>query len=364
VPRRRLTRFLVAIMALALGWVGWVMTRFDPFGRAAAAYDRHDYRSALKAAQNHLNWFPSDRRASLVAARCQTRLRRAAEAEECYRRADPLDLEDAQQRALGLLSLNDPVAATAVFEEILARWPRDALALKRLAAVRMGRQQWRDVLKLADRLATIPSEEVAGHTMAAIGHHELKHPELAVIAGQRVLALDPDLQRMPLPRPLFVNNLALDLIALGRTDEARQQLMRALESSRDAGLMELLGLTYFQQGATADAERCWREAENWDPDNADVCLDLGRLALSRKRWDEAVEFLKRAADRSTNAVEPLYNLSQVYRMRGDNETAEHYRRLSESRRQSRPRAAGGTGTEPDPKEKRDRRAADAAEPAP
>ena len=29
------------------------------------------------------------------------------------------------------------------------------------------------------------------------------------------------------------------------------------------------------------------KAERWDPNNADVCLDLGRLAMSRRRWDEA-----------------------------------------------------------------------------
>ena len=104
-----------------------------------------------------------------------------------------------------------------------------------------------------------------------------------------MLELDHDLKRMPLPRTLFWNNLALDLIAVGRTDEARRYLTRALAHSQDAGLMELLGLTYSQQGAIDEAERCWRQAESWDPDNADVCLDLGRLALSRNRWGEAVE---------------------------------------------------------------------------
>jgi len=358
------TGLFAAVVAFALGSAAWFMARFDSLGRAAAAYERHQYRSALKAARDHLKWFPGDGRSSLMAARCLTRLGRAAEAEECYQRAAPLGLDDAQERAFGLLSLNNPVAATAVYEEILSRWPRDVLALKRLAAVRMGRRQWRDVLKLADRLATIPSEEVASQTMAGIGHHELKHPEQAVIAGLRVLELDRELKRMPLPPSLFFNNLALDLIALGRTDEARLHLIRAMGSSRDAGLMELLGLTYFQQGATAEAECCWRQAESWDPNNADVCLDLGRLAMSRKRWDEAVEFFQRAADRSTDAVEPLYNLSQVYRLRGDAAAAEHYRRLAAERRQSRPGAARGVGADLDPKGGGDGHRAGAPEPAP
>ena len=121
--------------------------------------------------------------------------------------------------------------------------------------------------------------------------------------------------------------------------------------------MELLGTTYSQQGSTDQAERCWRQAERWDPNNADVCLDLGRLAMSRRHWDEAVDFLKRAADRSPEAVEPLYNLSQVYRMLGNHDEAERYRRLADQRRKSQPPRRGGMGEDADPGDPTDRRAA-------
>src|SRR5262249_96959 len=151
----------------------------------------------------------------------------------------------------------------------------------------MGQKRWPAVLGLAERLLVIPAEEVAGRTLSGIAHHESKHHVQAVDAGRRVLALDPELKRMPLPPTLFWNNLALDLMALGRPTEARGFLERALAGSEDAGLMELLGLTYSQEGSTDQAEQCWRRAERWDPDNADVCLDLGRLALSRRRWGEA-----------------------------------------------------------------------------
>ena len=53
-----------------------------------------------------------------------------------------------------------------------------------------------------------------------------------------------------------------------------------------------------------------------------------------------MDFLKRAADRSTEAVEPLYSLSQAYRMLGNRTEAERYRRLADERRRrtSRDRA--------------------------
>jgi len=352
---------LAVVVTLAIA--AWLGTRFDLLGRAGLAYDRHQYRTALRAAQDHLRLFPNDRRAALMAARCLTRLGRAREAEEQYRRAGLLEPEDLQDRAYGLVQAGDPEGSARLYEQLLGRRPDDARALKRLAAVRMGQRRWPAVLDLADRLIVIPAEAVAGWTLAAIAHHELKHSDQAIAAGRRVIGLDPELKRMPLPRVLFWNNLALDLIALGQTAAARGYLEHALAESQDAGLMELLGLTYSQEGSTEQAERCWRQAERWDPDNADVCLDLGRLALSRQRWGEAVGFLKRAADRSPEAVEPLYNLSQAHRMLGDFDEADRYRRLADHRRGSLPPRRGmGADVAPAPAATPDRPATARPEP--
>ncbi len=183
----------------------------------------------------------------------------------------------------------------------------------------MGRKEWRATLELADRLIAIPSEEVAGQTLAAIAHHESKHYEQAVDAGRRILALDPELKRMPLPRTLFWTNLALDLMAMGRAEEARAYLESALAGSEDAGLMELLGLAYSHLGSTDEAERCWRQAERRDPDNADVCLDLGRLAMSRRqlgRGDRLLQAGGRAVGRRGRAaLQPEPGVSDAGRPR-------------------------------------------------
>jgi tetratricopeptide (TPR) repeat protein len=332
----------VVLLALLMA-AGWIATRFDPLGRARDDYGRRRHAAALKAALGHLRWFPGDSSAALMAARCLTRLGRPVEAEAYYRRAGSLGPEDLHARAFGLVQAGDAERAAQAYEELLAKHPDDILALKRLAAVRMGRKDWRATLALADRLRAIPSGEVAGLTLSAIAHHELKHYTQAVEAARNVVELDPDLAAMPLPRPLFWNNLALDLLAIGRAEEARAFIERALVHSDDAGLMELLGLSYSHLGLVDQAERCWREAERRDPDNADVCLDLGRLAMARHRWGEAVEMLTRAATRSRDSVEPLYSLSQAYRMLGDRAEAERYRRLADERRRAQPPRGGGMG---------------------
>ena len=130
-----------------------------------------------------------------------------------------------QTRAVGLLQSDLPWQAIVVYEDILVQWPDNALALKRSAAVRMGMKQWRKVLELAARLVAIAGEEVAGRTLEGIAHHELKQYAQAVSASSRVLDLDPELKTMLLPRTLFWNNLALDLMALGRTDEVAGELV-------------------------------------------------------------------------------------------------------------------------------------------
>ena len=323
---------IVAVALVAFTFALWLATRFDPLGRANAAFEKHQYRAALRLAENHLRFFSGDSKASLMAARCLTRLKQPVEAEEFYRRAGVIEIDDMQSRAESLVRAQEPRRAIEVYVEILRRRPGDIPSMKRLAFLRLGLKQWREVLKLTDQLVTIPSEEIAALTMAGIAYHETNEFERASISAKRVLELDPELKRLPLPKTLFWKNLARNLLDSGRADEARIYLSRALVETQDAGLMELLALAYFHQGATEEAERCWRQAIAWDPDSALACLFLGQMALTRRQWAQAADLLKRAADRSTSGVAPLYNLSLAYRMLGKLEDANRYQHLAEQRR--------------------------------
>src|SRR5262249_9554761 len=149
---------------------------FDPLGRARRAYDARDYRTALRAAGDHLKRWPGDHRASLMAARCLTRLGQGQQAEEYYRRCGPLGLDDMQDRAYGLVLMGQPEQAAEIYYDLIQRWPENVLALKRMAAVLMELKQWKPALLLSERLIRIPEGEVAGHTLAGIGFHVSKHP--------------------------------------------------------------------------------------------------------------------------------------------------------------------------------------------
>jgi tetratricopeptide (TPR) repeat protein len=205
------------ISVIVLAFALWSLWLFDSLGQAKAAYAKGDYRTALRAAQQLLKRKPDDQGAALLAARCLSKLGFHIQAEEQYRLAGALatGLADLHERAVGMARSDRPARAVELYQEILARQPDDALALKRLAAVYMSAKLWRLVVPLADRLITVPGGEVAGQTLAAIAHHELKHYAQAASASERVLAVDPDLKAMPLPPTLFWNNLALDLVAMG-----------------------------------------------------------------------------------------------------------------------------------------------------
>ena len=315
-PRRRLRRWLFIVSLLAsVGAAGWASTVFDPFGTAGQSYRRGQFAAALKAAEAYLLRRPGDRSASLMAARCATRFGQRLRAEEHYRQARPLDRDDLRDQALGLVFLHAPNRAIETYRELLARYPDDAQGLKSLAALYMDRKQFAAAGELGERLLRVGGEEVSGRTLLGIAHHVLKEYEEASEQFERIVQLDPTLATMPLPRALFWDHLAIDLMAQGRVGEARAYLTRASERDEDARLVELLGLAYHREGATADAERCWRKALELDPHNGDALLSLGRLAIAG-RPAEAVALLEKAAEVSPGSIEVQHNLGLAYRLVG------------------------------------------------
>ena len=78
----------------------------------------------------------------------------------------------------------------------------------------------------------IPAGAVIGHTLAGVVHHNTGESERAVAAFGRVLELDPELEQMPLrPRSMFWAEFGLNLILIGRPDEAQRHLHRALREA-------------------------------------------------------------------------------------------------------------------------------------
>jgi tetratricopeptide (TPR) repeat protein len=314
-PRRwaaLLGRLLLLIGLLAL--TGWNVTRSNGLDQARQAYARGDLVSCLQRTLAHLSRRPWSREAALLAARCLSRLDFPDSAESYYHRAGPRSLDDLQIRAFGLVRGNHRQQAIQAYEEILARWPDNITALRRLAAVQLSENNVPQLETLADRLIQSPGGAAIGYTLQGVVAHNDRNYERAVSAFEHVLALDPELRVMPLPRSLFWGNLADDLIKIGRVDDVRDHLTKALASTPDAQLMNTLGQAHYLGGSFDEADRCFRQAADWEPTSYLPWLNLGKIDLQRHRFEAAKTHLETALKLMPRQADILYALVTVYRL--------------------------------------------------
>lgn len=308
--------WLLGLLALT----AWNVTRSVALTEAQRAYARGDLVGGLQHALDHLGRRPWSRHATLLAARCLSRLDFADEAETYYRSAGRLSLQDQHVRAYGLVRSRDPDRAIPAYREILRVAPDDVTAMRRLAAVLLARNDRAQLLDLADRLSRLPAGEVIGAMLRGTVHHNDRNPQRAVESFERVLRLDPGLRQMPAARPLFWKQLAEDLVACGRLEDAGRYLEQALALGPDAGLLDRLGHIHFLRRDFPEAERCFRQASESDPDDYSPHLNLARLAIHRGRRDEALRELHRARLLAPRQYRVLYSLALLYRQLG--QTAE------------------------------------------
>lgn len=73
-----------------------------------------------------------------------------------------------------------------------------------------------------------------------------------------------------------------------------------------------LGVVYWRQGDTAAAEREWAEALRLNPQNAIVLNNLGLLCAKEKRYEDAIQYFRRAIQLKPNYTDPHLNLGTLY----------------------------------------------------
>jgi tetratricopeptide (TPR) repeat protein len=306
---------LVPPLAL-LALTGWNLTRSDGLEEARGAYARGDLATSLSRSLDHLDRRPWSREAALMAARSLSRLDFADLAEPYYRRAGALALEDLQVRAYGLVRANRRAQAIEAYEAILARWPENLTALRRLAAVQLTEKNQPQLQGLADRLIAAPGGATIGYTLRGTEAYNDANHEQVVLSFERVLALDPELKAMPLPHPLFWSNLADSLMKLGRFDDVKKHLTGYLAAHPDASLMMKLGRAHHLSGEFDEAERCFRQAAEWDPEDFTPWFQLGKLELQRQRPAAALAHLEAASRRNPRQADVLFALASAYRLLG------------------------------------------------
>jgi tetratricopeptide (TPR) repeat protein len=314
---------VVAALALV---TAWNVTRSKSLSAAQAAAVKGDRADCLRHALEHLDHQPWSGEAALLAARSLSQLDFAEKAEPYYQRAGRLSLDDLQLRAYGLFRANKIDDAVRVYEEILERWPNNVTALRRLSAVQLARNDNDALMALADRLIRLPEGKAVGETLLGVVQHNNKNSEAAAAAFEAVLADDPKLQSMPLPRRMFWTFLANDLLSNGRNADACRYLARAVGEMADAGLVDFLGHAYELNGNLEEAEGCWRKALEMDPRTVAAILNLGKLAKQRKQYQQGLDYFLRAEELAPRNYEVAYQLALTYQLMGQSANAARYRK--------------------------------------
>jgi len=372
--RRNWFRKVLIWSAFLTGLTGlsaWNATRSEALGEARISEERGDFVTALRQSLDHLDRRPWSREAGRLAARCLSRLDFPDKAEPFYRGAGGLTLDDLHYRAYGFVRANLREKAVQAYREILARHPDDVSALRAEGGVLLSQSRWDEAREVASRLARMParpvqvaspaviaghwtlkpdliaSPPVLGYTLEGVVYHDLPDSHIqAVRAFERVLELDPGLRSMPLPRPLFWSHLCTDLFALGRSADVIRYLTKSQETRDDPGLSIQLGQAHVLQSSPDEAERCFRQALERDPDSFAAWLNLGRLELQRRRPNEAIAPLEQAARLRPGSYEVNYSLSLAYRQLRRGDEAKRYQEKADKLRTEPKR--GGMGAPPSP----------------
>lgn len=344
-PRFNGPIFFGSILSILAVITAWNVTRSSELEEARRAYNRADLAGCLQHALDHLERRPWSLDATLLAARCLSRLDYSEQAEPYFRRAGSLSLNDRQIRAYGLARGPHPDLAIPAYREILRIAPANVTAMRRLAAVLLAHNDKEQLLELSERLAQVPGGEVIGAMLRGTVYHNDRNPQLAVAAFERVLQLDPELREMPVARGLFWQQLADDLVECGRIEDAGRYLNRALDAGPDPELTNLLGSTYFLRGDLDGAESCFRRAAESGPTLFGPHLNLAKVAIQRQRRDEALRELSRARSLAPRQYGVLYSLALLYRQLGQSAEADRVQQEIKEMRE----AAATSPREPSPR---------------
>jgi len=253
-----------------------------------------------------------DARVADRAARLAMFGRRWPEAEQAARRwveLDPASLEghEALARTLLMQGKNDASAKAHVALVDLSDGADDARrgeTLKELIATLLGEEPTRAGIVI-DALADAYPDEAEAHlgtARLALGSNDR---EAALKAVETALSHDPDNADAQLLR-------ARILIASGRADEAFDDLYIAVESAADDVSLQLGRAQLLAEAGRTDAAlEAFETLYVLAPENADVLLTIGLLALDAEELEPASRYLEALLETGEYADQTHFYLARI-----------------------------------------------------
>jgi tetratricopeptide (TPR) repeat protein len=171
------------------------------------------------------------------------------------------------------------------------------------------------------------------------------------IRAQRIFPDNPEIQFLFALASYYVTESPLTGLALRNLREAEpnsarvelaqglvyrkqgnnQAAIEAFRRGAERGLPDahlLLGIVYKENGEYEAAEQEYRKAEQLNPRNGQVLLEMGKLLVARGDLEQARIRLEKAAEYMPDAPAVHYQLGLLYRRLGQPEKAQEHLRLS------------------------------------
>jgi len=118
------------------------------------------------------------------------------------------------------------------------------------------------------------------------------------------------------------NVLGVSLLALGKGEEAIEEIKRAIQiNSQAPSYYANLGEVYRQTGRPKDAIEPLQKAIALDPANSQALNNLGIIHYDLRKFKDAITYYRRALEHRPNMAEAYNNLGNAMRITGDVEGA-------------------------------------------
>jgi Flp pilus assembly protein TadD len=267
--RRWIRPILCAGLAVGLAGLGVLYMKrtrpTDPLTLGRAAYERGDWASATRFAQERTKQAPDDRDALRLLARAYARLERDEAAQRIFVRLGPetWQAEDFFLLSSGFRRQGRHELARATLLNARKADPAHPEALEQLALLSLGAGRPIEAAGLARLLADLPRSGSRGNLLLARALEEQDDPAAAADVLMREIGKAPGQTASGLHR-----QLATDLLRVGRAVEARRQLERAGSPEGDAEGAWLLSRACLQAGDFIQAERALSRAGGYAKDDA------------------------------------------------------------------------------------------------
>ncbi len=193
--------------------------------------------------------------------------------------------------------------------------PQNSDIIFLLARVSMSQNYFEDAIPLLESGLKVAPQRADLHAALGESYFMSGKTEKAVDEFKKLIALDPSARSYAF--------MGLSYRHLGRFDEAKKYFQEGLKlDPHDPSCLFNMGFIHERQGEHAAAEQMFVEVLKQSPDFPEALLELANLRIAEKKFEQAVELLRRYVRVSHNPATGYYKLAMVERSLHQKEAAE------------------------------------------